>query len=475
MVEKKIKSELRKFLGLAEQVEEEKEKEERSKNPLVNGEPNVIPKYGEKRMSLVIEGMQEGVERYYYWVLRYVQAEGFFGKGYDKIYKVKDLFKAGEASSFFGSVEQRKMNIQDKVSQYLKGISEMTKALFQIIRELRIIDERRGYYIESKKGGEEAESAEIALKSIWVDMVEGGAKNPSSIYGLAREVGFVTLPDFFYQVNPKKGKDGVKEAVKALDVNKKVKEVLQRKLFQYYNWKEKTEIEIENRRKFMLKYLRQHYSSIRLYISWVRPYLETIRRLQTGATMSDADIAAAFDTSKVEIEFLATRGEFEEYLPVLRFKFKFVAIPQMAYHQEYQRGAIHMGRTDILIEPYVVSKKELDSYLNKKDEEDIELIGSLNDAMKAVGDELKAYLKEADEKIPEDEEKEEEKEVEGILSPFIALKDGFKELFDFSGGKKEKKLKGGGLSEKEDAEKAVKADAWTVYDVFKKAHKMITP
>ncbi len=449
------------------------EKEKSSKNPLVKGEPNVDPKYGDKRLLLILEGIQEGVERYYYWCLRFTQAKGQFGLGFDEIHKVKDVYKAGEASAFFGATERRKMDFQDKISQYLRGISEMIKGLFPIIRELRIMDERKGYYQDSKAGGDKAQSAEIALKSIWVDMVEGGAENAGSVYGLARKVGFVTLPDFFYQINPKKGKDGVEAAVNALEVNNKVKEVLMRKLYQYYNWKEQTEKEIEQRRGFLLKYLRQHYNTIKLYITWIKPYLETVNRMQQSGSsaVTDADIAAAFDTSKVELEYIASSSGYKKYKPVLKVKFKFVAIPQMSYHNEYQRGAVHMGRTEIEIEPYLVTDEQLKEYVEKKDTEDLELLKSLYDSLDAVGDDLKKYLKEAKENIPEEEKKEEEEE-KGMLEPFIALKDGFKDLF---GLEMPKKKDTGSLDEKKKAKSEAAVRAWVLYDVFKKGHKMITP
>ena len=63
-----------------------------------------------------------------------------------RIDKITDTFSASENSSFFGTSQQRVGLQQDKVSQYLATIGKMIKELFQLVRELRIIDERLGYY-----------------------------------------------------------------------------------------------------------------------------------------------------------------------------------------------------------------------------------------------------------------------------------------------------------------------------------------
>ena len=44
---------------------------------------------------------------------------------------------------------------------------------------------------------------------------------------------------------------------------------------------EKTYKELQVRKNFNLGYLRQHYSVIRLYLNWLRPYLKNIQRLPT--------------------------------------------------------------------------------------------------------------------------------------------------------------------------------------------------
>src|SRR3989338_6821164 len=112
----------------------------------------------------------------------------------------------------------------------------MIKALFQIVREIRIIDERLAYYIDTYEGRPNAMSSEITLKGVWIDQVEGGVKNAASVYGLAQSVGFSILPDLFFRIRIK-DVDKLDNQVDALEFNEKVKEVIRRKLRQFYEWK----------------------------------------------------------------------------------------------------------------------------------------------------------------------------------------------------------------------------------------------
>ena len=77
--------------------------------------------------------------------------------------KIKDYFSMTETSAYFGATEQKKAIQQDRAAQFLRGISEMTKGLYQQVRELRIIKERMQYYKDAEEG---SEAAEIALKTV---------------------------------------------------------------------------------------------------------------------------------------------------------------------------------------------------------------------------------------------------------------------------------------------------------------------
>ena len=157
----------------------------------------------DRRYRLHYEGYNISIEEPYFFILHYLR----YYSGFPYIDKITDIFAAAENSAFFGASQQRLGLQQDKVSQFLATIGKMVRELFQLVRELRILDERLSYYYDSFTTSRSSESAEITLKGIWVDLVEQGAKNPASVYGMAREVQFTTLPDLFFSTHPKKQED----------------------------------------------------------------------------------------------------------------------------------------------------------------------------------------------------------------------------------------------------------------------------
>ncbi|MCH8329399.1 MAG: hypothetical protein IIB81_03320, partial [Nanoarchaeota archaeon] len=99
-------------------------------------------------------------------------------------------------------------------------------------------------------------------------------------------------------------------------------------------WKEHTFEEMKNRRVFTLKFLRQHYEVIRMYIQWVRPYLRNIQRLQLDQSKTETpDLLVAFESSMIEVELLArTPGnEPQNVNQCLLIHYLFRTRPEMTY------------------------------------------------------------------------------------------------------------------------------------------------
>lgn len=474
---KDVKEGVLKFL----EGEEEEEKPQHQDFPI---------KKRVRKQKLVIQQMQAAGEAYYFWILNFLRNPNALNYS---IEKTSDIFTATEASSYFGNIEARKEAQMRSVSTYLATIGQLTKNLFQMVRELRIIDERRDYYSKSEEGDE---SAEVALKGIWVGQVEGGAENPFSVTGMARKVGFVILPDLFFKINPSNGSKGVDKEVEALEgegINPRVRSVLKQKLMQYYLWKERTGGELKWRKNFVLKSMSQTYHSVKMYTHWLKPYLRNIRKLQMSG-IEKPDLVTAFETSYIEIELLCTKDKYEaettmgfverqftNYFPCIRVKFNYITRPEMAFQQEYQKGAVHAGRTTIEIEGYVLKKEELDAYRLKKDEEDLDLIQSVEISVESLGDELKKYLKEAGELDANPEDKKKKKKgpsiIEGVFEPFEGVFKGFGEIFgSLVPERKEhgKKMSEWEMEQENEAAKAVSAHVYTLYDVFKKAHGMMS-
>lgn len=445
------------------------------------------PDKGYKKHTVIIESMTTGLEKYYFQVLRTLRETKYHGMGFDEVIKVKDLFDASVTSSFHGHIGTKVSAMQQQAQQQLATIGSMLKTMFPIVREIRIMDERLDYYRKSLAGDE---NAEIALKSIWIEVVEQGMQNPNSVYSLANKVGYLTLPDLFFRINPKEGSKGIDEAMKSLkkeaSVPIKVIDVVAKKLFSYYNWKEHTYQEMQHTWKFRLKYLRQHYNSIKLYMNWVRPYLRTVQQLQMKGDYNDADLVNAFETSKIELELLAKKsvGKDKKYNTVLLIKFNYVTKPELSYTPQGQKQPLHSGRMELTIEPYVATDAEIEFYKTKKDGEDIELLSSIDMTMNELKDDMKKYLVEAGEKFKEDEVPINlgKPKGESMIEPFMAMGHGFLELFSFM--KPAKGTFGSGMPSgmaKQEAEDKKKAEAdameaaWRLYDIFKKVNKFYTP
>ena len=442
------------------------------------GYPSVITP--EHRRRWAYESYTKPVEAIYFWVLERLSGRD----GFPLVEKIVDAFASAEQSSFWGQSSTRLGVQQDKVSQYLATIGKMIKDMFQLVRELRILDERLSYYEDSNdEESKSRESAEITLKGIYVDMAEGGSKNPSSVFGMAQELQFTTLPDLFFKTHPPSIKH-IDEWVDRLDFNDAVKRVLKRKLRSFMEWKKHTHLELKNRKSFTLKYMRQHYDVIQMYLAWIRPYLRNISRLLSESMekkkISSADIVTAFEGSILEVEFLARKmpRENKKYYACILANFLMRSRPDMSYNQEGYRhqGAIHMGKIDVVLRCYAWNEEQVENYKKMRLAEDFEMIGKIDravrDAMEGLGDEMRRYLKEAGEELLVSEGKKEETSVE-ISGSF--LKNFFGTFVDIK-PKKEKPKKPSKAEEfnaeqeKDIALEAAQGRMWLCYKYYKKAH-----
>ncbi len=439
------------------------------------------------RFFFAYQNINFGVEYIYYWILHRMRQNEDFSY-FDK---VTDTYAAASSSSHFGMMQARLSAQQNQASQYLKGISDMVKGLFQIVRELRILDERIQYYEDTyDKDSPNRVSSEIVLKGLWIDLVEGGPKNPASVYGMAREVGFTILPDIFFRIQVEDPKD-IDRVVNASDFNEKIKEVLKRKLRQYYEWKKRTYSELKTRRKFEIKYLRQHYDTIKLYISWIKPYLKNIAMLQPKDSWNEtARLINSFEGAIAEIEVIARKKEAgKEYWAVILANFLYSVRPQLDYHlQEYQhKGPVHVGRVELTLRSYAWNDEQLENYKKYKEEETMYILGSIDasirEALDSLGDELKNYLIQGGETFEEKKKKEKSKLEKNMQTlsksaePFTAVFKGFGEMFSAFGLTKDIfKVKKGGRDpyvvkkDKGAAKKDAIAGAFMAYHYYKKSH-----
>ena len=418
------------------------------------------------------------LEEPYFWVLDQ------FKNLMPTIEKLEDTFSAAENSAFFGTTQQKLGAQQDRITGIIVSVGKLVKELFQIVRELRIIKERLNYYKEAdeecgKEINRRGKGAEITLKGLFVDLVQGGGKSPASVYGMAQQLEFVTLPDLFFDAPPFNSSGELESHIKGLekDFNKMVLRVLHRHLRQFMEWKVRTYEEHKNRERFQLKYLQQHYEVIKTYLVWLKPYLRNVQRLAPSEKRSlSPDIVSTFEGSMLDIEFLARKKVGTAHACVL-VTFNYRTRPEMKVVQDggYQRGPVHIGKVDINYRVYSWSDEQLKKYKDMKDKETLMLMGdvssSLYDAVHAMGNELQVYLDEAkgkkeEIKITKDEPKK--SLMETFFGDFYTPK------------KKDDQVIRGPIfvaANKDDLKKAegtAKTAAWITYNVFKKSHRMIT-
>ncbi|MCF7866093.1 hypothetical protein K9L67_00630 [Candidatus Woesearchaeota archaeon] len=437
------------------------------------------------RLKLVHEAFNLSMEEMYYWSIGHIRQDA----GFPFMLKVTDIFSASENSAFFGQSQYRLSIQEDRASGFLRGISELVKTLFQIVRELRNIDERLQPYDEWKK----TKSADATLKGFFADFAEnkGGQVQPGSIYHLANQVGYSVLPDLFFNTTIY-STDKIDGMVDSLSVNKNVKAVLKRKMYQFIVWKEKTEIELKARRKFQIKYLRQHYLVIKTYIGWVKPYLRHIKRLTMNEEKLDSpELVSSFESSNIEIENIAYKPLPKTNMnSVVLMSYEFNTRPTMQYRQENYQGPIHVGRGIMTLRAYAWTDDQIKMYKKMRDYEDLELLSLVDDQLKAamemLGSDLDQYIKEAEGTIeeevkPKKGQKETFKPIGSggtVFDPFVDVAKGFGDIFSLMipSGLFSKKSSGGSKS-KGDPKKALKGATiamWMVYNNYKKAHGLLS-
>ncbi|MBN1274884.1 hypothetical protein JXA12_01145 [Candidatus Woesearchaeota archaeon] len=486
----------------AESHADEEEAEEANISAMGAGDFTALIKTGYpapvKRYRLVYESFNMSLEELYFWFLNHLRQD----QGYPRVEKITDIFSASENSAFFGQSAQRLSIQEDRASSFLKGIAELVKQLFQIVRELRIIDERLVPYHDWEVKGEDgkthhSKAADSTLKGVFADFAEnkGGQMQPGSIYHLAQTVGYASLPDLFFNTHVYK-KDDVDKVVDGMkQFNANVRNVLKRKIYQFLVWREKTYDELQSRRRFQIKYLRQHWATIKMYMSWTKPYLKHIKRLHMNERQMDSpDLISAFETSMTEIEILCVRPSKTSYHPCVLATFEFSTRPLMQYRQEYQQGPVHVGKGTATLRAYAWTEEQIARYKKLKEDEDRELLYLVDDsvaaAMEELGDDLEKYLNEHGKdvfdrdvhaKFGSSEEPQKKGKLKAapsapVWEPFVAVFSGLWDAFNavIPVGGLARKKPSGPSGKPSGAAKIAAGTMWQAFKNYKKAHGLLS-
>jgi len=476
-----------------------------------------------KKYALDYRSENYSIEEIYFWML----GHGMNNWGMPYVHKITDIFASSQGSTMFGDLGQRLTAMQNQASNLLATFGQMSKDLFKHVRDLRKLRERLSYYQKaddkldlSERKKKSSLGAENTLKDIWITLIEGGTESPGSVYGLAKKLGFVILPDLFFQAPPMK-EDEIKQYVDSIELaNPSVKLALERKLFQFYHWKKETNQELMFKEKYQKKLIYQHYQSMKMYLNWVKPYLKNANQLQNNSTLMDSHgIISSFQSAMTEIEVLLEKpikkavfkspdksfsDDSETISSVVILHLLYETQPEMSYHAKdswQQKAPSHVGRVNSTIRAYGWTKKEIEKYKALKIEEEIGIINSINftlkDDQELLGDDLKQILMEVEEEMKgkiSEVKKEEKKTITQAISekkaqinaakkemngPFDSVFGSFKSVLidpivNKSKFRSYKEYHEEIASHKKSAEKGAQVIAWNLYKNYKKAHKMIT-
>ncbi len=418
------------------------------------------------RYRLVYDAIGEGLEPIYFWLLDFLR-DKYRGLDYE-VSKTADEYEASVGSGYFGEMGTRATKMQEQAMKMMTTINAVVRSVINLLYDLKEFEIRLEFYDQSKsKIKEEREAAMLSLKQIWMDQVDI-KKGRGSINMLAQQLQFVTLRDAFMMI------DSVKDA-KAMDLNDRVKRILEARIQEFLEWKERSEKELRKRFQIEKAYVRSQVGSLKLYASWTKPYLRAAQQLGMR-DFNSPDIVNAFSNLQMELAMFGKKkiGEVgkKKYYACVEIKLRYRTLPQVMRTQTGQHY-LHSGRADVEIIPYCMTNEDLE-YLSKQ-----ELLEGLDLIEDMVGVPLQE-LKEDLDKYLKGEEEEKKKPKKKSTSPFVALAGGFK---DISGPLRDiigldyfrKKPESFYAKEmRKTAEDQAKTDCGVLYDVYKKAHGMVT-
>ena len=434
--------------------------------------------------TLMYDSFSEGVEPIYFWIIDFMRDRAPGGLGMD-VQKSSEEYEASAGSGYFGEIGARSTQMQQKAADYLGAINQVIKAIVNLLYDLREFKIRLGNYDDTHSNDSETRrNGEHALKNIWMDQVDI-KKGRGSINMLAQDLRFVTLRDAFFASNNIKE---INDPKKGLDLNKRVRNILSQKYDEFNKWKIYSESEIRKRYEIERKYLKAQEGSLRLYASWVKPYLKAAQKLKMKE-FNTPDIVASFSNTQMRLEVYGSKEVTSDkihkelkgkklskkYFAVVMVELDFRSVPQTMQGQG-GRHYVHGGRVDVKFKGYSMDETELDAIRGQELYDDMNLVDDwVGGSLKLIQEEIDTYFN------PQEALPKERKKVP-IANPFSGTLTGFREMFEpllgigslFRSPAK-KHAKDNFLLKKLDAvtEKEAKDLTWRIYNIYKKTHKMI--
>ncbi len=398
---------------------------------------------------LVYDAFSQNLEPIYFWILDYINKE------YKSSEKLVDNFVAAAGSGYFSELQQRATRMQEEAMKIFGTANTVLRSVLNIVYDLKEFETRLELYDKYAKLNErEKGEALLSLKQIWLDSVDikrGNSSIKALAVGGANQPNFITLIDAFMSVdNPKD--------IEKLDLNDRVKRILEQRIPDFFKWIEVSERELRKRFEIEKNYLKSQVSSLQIYARWIKPYLKAAKDLEQRADPTAA-LVNSFNTAVFELTLLG-KGDYNpegdiqqgelpksfrylpklrKYTPIVIVEFRFRAAPD----RSDQRGGFgYRGRAEIIFTSYSLNEDELKVLKQEIEKDDVgDMFKLIEDATTNSLGEIKAdidhYLN-ADKKDKEEGEKENDD-----INPFSAL-------FSF--------LKGEKKTDKKDLSKGIPQD-----------------
>ena len=438
--------------------------------------------------KIVYDSSSETLEPIYFWVLDMMNSM-FSGK----VKKIIDNFASTAGSGHFSELQGKATRMHEEAMKMMQTIGILIKSIINLVYDLKDFHIRFSHYDAAGSDDESRTKAGIlSLKQIWMDNVDVKRGN-TSIKAMAAQFGYATLIDAFMAAN------SIEDARK-LDLNERVKKIIEQRVFEFLKWKELSEAELRKRFEIEKTYLKNQISSLKMYTRWAKPYLRAASQLEMK-NLDDPALVTAFNTiilqltimgrKEFDIEDAIYKGQLHERFSKRRAKkmrkfyscvlidFYFRGIPQKA-GQNYVFG----GRSEVTFRAYTLSEEELalfDKMLNESDiNEALALAeGMTDESLEQLRKDLEYFLgKDFAEGDGEDNDKKSKK---SAFSDFAESFSSFRNFFSF-GSKKEKgeEVKFGEVRKDNKYEKEVRGLAqkesktmcFKIFSTYKKAHGM---
>lgn len=448
-------------------------------------------KYGRPVVSykLTYDSPQGQLESTYYWILDFMR--DLFG---GDVKKIIDNFMSSPGSGHFSDMNQRVSKLQDDGMKILGSVNQVIKSALNLIYDLREFKERLQHYKDANSDKPELKkAATLALKNVWLDSVDLPKRQNGSIHQMTAQLGYVTLRDAFMSVGSLKEID---DMVAKDDINESVAKILRPRYKEFCDWVLYSQKELQKRYNIEKSYLKNQVETIKLYSSWVKPYLVAAKQLQQKGFENDAALVDAFATSMFQLTLFAKK---EAKLPdniaqryqltrkyyscaIIDFKQRSQLLQRVTQKGDY--APTYGGRLEITFDAYALNSEELELINKTMEKDDLNDLMSFDsnlaeDALRELKEDIDEFLNDKEE-IKKEEPDKKEKEKQNDINPFAAL-------FGFSNPKKTKKS----VDKKEiNSSNDIASDNWyekyarmnanndagsklyTLYDIYKKSHGM---